>query len=141
MNMIGLKRNLEQKARELIQLFPVVALLGARQVGKTTLAKTLMPEGKYIDLENPDDFNLIQQSPTLFFDHYPRNIIIGEAQSYPDLFGILRGVIDSNRNEKGRFIITGSSSPDLLSHISQTLAGRICIIEQRVLSKAFELFL
>jgi hypothetical protein len=129
MDMIGVKRNSEAKAREALSMFPVVALLGARQVGKTTLARNLMPSGKYIDLENPDDFNLISQNPTLFFSHYPNNVIIDEAQTSPELFNVLRGVVDANRSEKGRFIITGSSGPHLLSQISETLAGRISILE------------
>ena len=58
-DMIGIKRNIASKAHLMLGMFPVVALLGARQVGKTTLAKILMPTGKYIDLENPDDFDLL----------------------------------------------------------------------------------
>lgn len=127
--MSDVKRNLEYKASQMLDMFPVIAILGARQVGKTTLAKKLIPEGKYIDLEDPDDFDLISRDPKLFFQHYPRDVIIDEAQIYPDLFPLLRGVIDQQRSEKGRFIITGSSSPELLSQTSETLAGRIGLIE------------
>ena len=127
--MIGVKRNIAPKAKLMLDMFPVVTLLGARQVGKTTLAKSLMPSGKYIDLENPDDFDLLTQNPTLFFSRYPNNVIIDEAQIYPELFGILRSVVDTNRAVKGRFIVTGSSSPDLLSQTADTLAGRVGILE------------
>lgn len=127
--MDGIKRNLEYKATQMLSMFPIIAILGARQVGKTTLAKKLIADWKYIDLEDPDDFDLISRNPKLFFKQYPRDVIIDEAQIYPDLFPILRGVIDQNRSEKGRFIITGSSSPELLSQVSETLAGRIGLIE------------
>jgi len=148
--MSDIKRNLEDKAKKMLGMFPIVAILGARQVGKTTLAKTLISGWKYIDLEDPDDFDLISRNPKLFFKHYPQNVIIDEAQIYPELFPILRGIIDQNRSEKGRFIITGSSSPELLSQVSETLAGRIGLIElgtlkaneyyQKPLSPFYELF-
>ncbi|MBY0501388.1 MAG: ATP-binding protein [Alphaproteobacteria bacterium] len=148
--MSGIKRNLEYKARKMLGMFPVVAILGARQVGKTTLAKKLSSNWKYIDLEDPDDFDLISRNPKLFFKHYPKNVIIDEAQTYPELFQILRSVVDRDRSNKGRFIITGSSSPELLSHISETLAGRIGLIElgtlkaneyyRKPLSPFYELF-
>lgn len=127
--MSGVNRNLEHKARKTLELFPVVAILGARQVGKTTLAKNLIEGWKYIDLEDPDDYDLVTRNPKFFFQQYPRNVIIDEAQIYPELFSVLRGIIDEHRSEKGRFIITGSSSPALLSQIAETLAGRIGIIE------------
>lgn len=148
--MSDVKRNLEDKTKKMLSMFPVVAILGARQVGKTTLAKNLTSDWKYIDLEDPDDFDLISRNPKLFFKHYPQNVIIDEAQIYPELFPILRGIIDSQRSVKGRFIITGSSSPELLSQVSETLAGRIGLIElgtlkaneyyQKPLSRFYELF-
>jgi predicted AAA+ superfamily ATPase len=124
-----LKRNIFSKAQELLEQFPVVAVLGARQVGKTTLAKELAPDWRYIDLEYPDDINLIEPDPGFFFKQFPAHIIIDEAQILPELFPVLRSVIDADREQKGRFILTGSSSPDLLTSISETLAGRIAIIE------------
>ncbi len=148
--MTGVKRNIDHKARKMLDMFPVIALLGARQVGKTTLGKSLIEGWKYIDLQNPDDYNVLTRNPTLFFQHHPRHVIIDEAQLYPELFSILRGVIDGARSEKGRFIITGSSSPTLLSNVSETLAGRIGIIElgtlkaneyyQKPLSPFYDLF-
>ena len=148
--MTGVKRNLEAKAQKILDMFPVLAILGARQVGKTTLANRIVDGWKYIDLENPDDFELISRNPKLFFRQYPRHVIIDEAQIYPELFPVLRGIIDLHRSEKGRFIITGSSSPELLSQISETLAGRIGLIElgtlkaneyyQKPLSRFYDLF-
>ena len=137
--MHGLQRNIAKKIRYLLENFPVVTILGARQTGKTTLSKQLCPDWHYIDLEKPGDYELIADDPEFYFSRYPRNLIIDEAQELPVLFNILRGVIDANRNEKGRFIITGSSSPDLLNQVSESLAGRVAIVELGTL-KANELF-
>ncbi len=127
--MTALKRNLTHKINRLLEIFPVVMLIGARQTGKTTLSKALRPDWKYIDLENGIDYDLVSRDYTFFFNEYPRHLIIDEAQESPALFRHLRGVIDANRAEKGRFILTGSSSPDLLAQASDSLAGRIAIVE------------
>ena len=127
--MTGVKRNLGSKIDYLLKHFPAVIILGARQAGKTTLAKDLKPSWHYVDLENPADFDRISHDPNFFFQNHSDALIIDEAQEYPELFKVLRGVIDSNRSEKGRFLITGSSSPELLGHASETLAGRVAIVE------------
>ena len=127
--MSGVKRNLEQKINRLLALFPVVMLIGARQTGKTTLSKMLRPDWKYLDLENASDYDLLSRDYDFFFREYPEHIIIDEDQEDPGLFRHLRGVIDADRANKGRFILTGSSSPDLLMQASETLAGRIAIVE------------
>ena len=118
------------KINQCLEYFPVVVILGARQCGKTTLSKALRPNWDYIDLDNPADLARFQlQDPAFYLNHYHENLIIDEAQAYPPIFDILRGVIDQNRNQKGRFILTGSSSPDLLKHATNSLAGRVAIIE------------
>jgi len=123
-------RAMYEKINRLLSYFPVVVILGARQCGKTTLAKMLRPDWHYIDLENPADFELFQaQDPVFYLNHYNKDLIIDEAQAYPAVFDILRGVIDNNRDQKGRFILTGSSSPDLLKHATNSLAGRVAVIE------------
>ena len=122
-------RNASPKLQKLLQLFPVVVILGARQSGKTTLAKSVTQDWKYIDLEDPNDFARLTDDPLFFFKQFPNHIIFDEAQAYPELFNILRGVIDSDRQQKGRFIITGSASPELYKYASDSLAGRIAIIE------------
>lgn len=127
--MHNLKRNLHIQLEKNLQYFPVVAILGARQVGKTTLAKEVRPDFRYFDLESPKDFERITRDPDFFFEQHPKHIIIDEAQEYPELFRALRGVVDHDRNTPGRFILTGSSSPDLLEGLSDSLAGRIGIIE------------
>ena len=118
------------KINQYLSYFPVVIILGARQCGKTTLAKMLRPDWHYIDLDNPADLERFKaQDPVFFLNHYDRDLIIDEAQAYPEVFNILRGIIDKNRTQKGRFILTGSSSPDLLKHASNSLAGRIALVD------------
>lgn len=148
--MNGIKRNLYPKLAELLHQFPTVAILGARQVGKTVLAKSLGKKWLYFDLEKPSDFDRIHFDPEFFFRQHPNQVILDEAQEYPELFPVLRGVIDEQRQKKGRFILTGSSSPDILHHISESLAGRLAIVElgtlkaneyyQKPLSAFYKLF-
>lgn len=110
-----------------------VALIGPRQVGKTTLAITLGTplNAVYLDLEDRDDRNKLAQ-PTLFFDALEdRLVILDEIHRMPELFDTLRGVIDRGRRAnkgKGRFLVLGSASLELLRQ-SETLAGRIAYIE------------
>ena len=122
-------RFLEKKVDQLLELFPIVAVIGARQCGKSTLVKKIRPDWKYYDLEQPDDYQLITSDPLAFFTMNEGHIIIDEAQQYPELFKILRGVIDSKRKQKGRFLITGSSSPEIVKGLTESLAGRIATVE------------
>lgn len=145
-----LKRSSEAKAVRLLERFPILTILGARQVGKTTLARQLGPDWLYIDLENPADRSRVMEAPDLFFADHPRRVIFDEAQACPEFFNILRGVIDLDRSTKGRFILTGSSSFELVSGVSESLAGRVGMIElhplmvnerfERPLSPFFDLF-
>ena len=122
-------RHLKQKINRLLEMFPVVAIIGSRQCGKSTLARDLRPKWDYYDLESPNDYQLISDDPTAFFALHKRDLIIDEAQQFPDLFKVLRGVIDSDRKQKGRFILTGSSSPHIVKAITESLAGRIATVE------------
>lgn len=124
-------RYIEKDVAKLIKAFPSVALLGPRQVGKTTLAKNIMDKRKntvYLDLEDRDDWNALQ-NPKLFFEAYQNYlVVIDEVQRMPALFPALRSEIDAKR-KAGRFLLLGSASPDLLKHSSETLAGRIVFKE------------
>ena len=122
-------RLISHKVNRLLGMFPVVAVIGPRQCGKSTLVQQLKPGWKYYDLESPDDYQLITGDPVAFFSINSGQVIIDEAQQYPDLFKVLRGVIDSDRSAKGRFLLTGSSSPDIVKGITESLAGRIATIE------------
>ncbi len=123
------KRHLQSKFNELRHLFPIVAILGPRQCGKSTFVKQLAPDWKYYDLESPDDYSLITKDPVAFFELNKEKIIIDEAQQFPELFKVLRGVIDSDRKKKNRFIIIGSSSPEIVKGLSESLPGRMATIE------------
>ena len=115
--------------RDYLRTFPCVALLGVRQCGKTTLLGTLPAGWKLLDLERRADHAIVARDPDTFFRLNPRQVAIDEAQVLPDIFPALRVAIDALRHEKGRFVITGSSSPAMLRSVSDSLAGRVGIIE------------
>lgn len=115
-----------------LQQFPAVALLGPRQVGKTTLALQLasnLPiESTYLDLERPSDLVKLNDMEFYLKHHSDKLIIIDEIQRKPDLFPVLRSIIDENRRKGriyGQFLLLGSSSGELLHKLSESLAGRI----------------
>ncbi len=108
--------------------YPVVGILGPRQVGKTTLAKMIKDRIKkdvvYLDLELPSDLNKLQD-PELYISQFTNMlVIIDEIQRMPSLFPLLRALTDRQRIA-GRFLILGSASPELIRHSSESLAGRI----------------
>ncbi len=123
------KRNLETKIKELLVYFPVVIILGVRQCGKTTLAKMLRPDWQYFDLERSRDFDFVTRDFEFFIKEHPYSVIIDEAQKYPALFQELRSVVDRDRKHKNRFLLTGSSSLDLIKNVSESLAGRVGLVE------------
>ena len=121
-----LERQDTKKLRKYIENFPVLAILGPRQCGKSTLATELLKSYNsiYLDLENPDDLAKLAE-PTLFFEQHDNKLIcLDEIQRLPEIFTVLRGVID-RRNRNAQFVLLGSASPQLLKQTSETLAGRI----------------
>ncbi len=117
-----------------MQHTPAVALLGPRQVGKTTLAQTLAGNRSalYLDLENTEDLLKLSDPYAFLSIHSDELVIVDEIQRSPDLFMVLRGLIDKNRRagRKGdQFLLLGSASIDLLRQSSESLAGRISYIE------------
>ena len=127
--MLGMKRAYAGLLRACLKTFPCVALLGVRQCGKTTLLKTLPPNWRHFDLERRADYSVVSRDPDAFLRVNPRQVAIDEAQVLPEIFPALRVAIDARRAEKGRFVITGSSSPALVRSVSESLAGRVGIIE------------
>jgi hypothetical protein len=109
------------------KIFPIVAILGPRQCGKSTLVKNIYSvnnESIYLDLQNLEDLNKLND-PLLFFRmNKDKTICIDEIQLVPELFGILRSFVDENK-QKGQFILLGSASRDLVQKSSESLAGRI----------------
>lgn len=126
-----LDRSARLALREHLAVFPAVALIGPRQVGKTTLAKMLLDAHKdalYLDLELPSHRDRLAHPETYLARHAERLVVLDEVQTVPDLFPVLRSLIDMDRRP-GRFLLLGSASPNLLQRSSETLAGRLAILE------------
>lgn len=120
------RRQVAGLVRQRLRQYPAVALVGPRQAGKTTLARSL--RGTYFDLEQASDRLRLD----LQWDSAVKGrslIILDEAQAWPEVFARLRGAIDADRARKGRFLILGSVSPSLMVQVSESLAGRLSLVE------------
>jgi len=106
----------------------VVAVTGPRQSGKTTLVRTVFSQKTYVSLEDPDKLELISSDPRGFLQNFPDGAVIDEAQKFPALFSYLQSLVDREK-KTGLFILTGSQHFGLLSGISQSLAGRVGLLE------------
>ena len=129
-----LTRHIQIQIQTLLAHFPCVVLTGVRQCGKTTLLGTLGPQWQHFDMENSADRQQLLDDPDLFLRLHHDKLVIDEAQLAPPLFSALRVAIDHDRSKKGRFIVSGSSSPELVKQISESLAGRVGLIEMAPLS-------
>jgi predicted AAA+ superfamily ATPase len=126
-----LSRRLYPIIEHALEQFPAVALLGPRQVGKTTLAWAITANragSLYLDLERPSDLAKLTDPEFFLSRHADQLVVLDEIQRRPELFSILRALIDDNRNP-GRFLLLGSASPQLLQQASESLAGRISFHE------------
>ena len=126
-----LDRKIETFVNENLRVFPAITILGPRQCGKSTLVKMLFQNSDsylYLDLQNIDDLNKLKE-PMLFFQaNQEATICFDEIQLVPELFSVLRSEIDRDRRP-GRFILLGSASRELIQKTSESLAGRVGIIE------------
>lgn len=127
-------RNLAARVRAALDQRPAAALLGPRQVGKTTLALGIARErdGLYLDLENPKDLAKLEDPVEYLSTHAERLVVIDEIHRAPGLMPVLRGIIDEGRRRSlgtGRFLLLGSASLDLLKQSGESLAGRIRYLE------------
>lgn len=133
-----ISRRLAPRLLEHLEQFPAVGLIGPRQVGKTTLARLLVahtgadPAPDYLDLESPADLAKLEDAEGYLRGRGDRLVVIDEIQRLPDLFQVLRGIIDERvaaGRPAGHFLLLGSASIDLLRQSSETLAGRIAYLE------------
>ena len=132
-----LRRLLEDKIIQALTTMPVVAILGPRQVGKTTLALEIIKnkldkDVEYIDLERDSDLGRLNEPQTYLQRFANKLLIIDEVQRLPDLFRTLRSLVDERKRageRAGQFLLLGSASRDLIQHSSETLAGRIRFLE------------
>lgn len=108
--------------------FPILLLTGPRQSGKTTLAKSTFADKTYVSLENPDEREFAEQDPKRFLQRFANGAILDEVQRCPALLSYLQGVVDE-RNIMGDFILTGSAQLELISGVTQSLAGRVGRVE------------
>lgn len=130
-------RAVTEKLERLLSDFPVVGLLGPRQVGKTTLAHAVAERRgsngwRYLDLESPADRARLADPEAYLAMQAGRLVILDEIHRVPDLFPVLRGLVDRHRRQgarAGQFLVLGSASPELLRQSSETLAGRIAFVE------------
>ena len=119
--------------KRLAKGFPVVALTGPRQSGKTTLAKWVFQDKPYVSLENPDEREFAKTDPKRFLARFSQGAILDEVQRCPELLSWLQGLVDA-RGQMGDFVLTGSAQFELIEGMSQSLAGRVGRVELLPLS-------
>lgn len=119
-----LPRLITPTLQRLATSFPVLAITGPRQSGKTTLARAQFADRPYVSLEDPIERAFAAEDPRGFLARFTQGAVFDEAQRWPDLFSHLQGMVDANR-QPGRYILTGSQQFGLLAGITQSLAGRV----------------
>ena len=134
-----INRKIIDKLQDGIRYFPAIVITGARQVGKTTLIKKLLPDYSYVTLDRPLAAEQAEVDPEAFLKAHPAPVIIDEIQYAPSLFRYLKIKIDEKRDLKGQYVLTGSQRFTLMKGVSESLAGRAAIIEMEGLS-CLELF-
>ncbi len=129
MSSIWIQRDFEEIIQQIAQTRPALVLTGARQTGKTSLLKRLFPSHHFVSLDLPTLAEQAEQNPQIFIKNHPPPVIIDEIQYAPKLFRYLKILIDENRSGKGQFILTGSQKFELMKEVTESLAGRVGIIE------------
>ncbi len=126
--MTYLPRHIAPRLHAWLEQFPVVVLLGARQVGKSTFLDKRLAGWHRVDLESAATLELVSNDPELFLRDNPDRVWFDEAQRCPALFSALRVAIDRDRRP-GRYVLSGSATPRLVEGVSQSLAGRAGLLE------------
>lgn len=128
-----IQRNARFKMLEMAKKFPVLVFTGPRQSGKTTLSRLVFPDYRYVSLENPDYLEFATNDPRGFLREYDKYVIIDEAQNAPQLFSYIQQVVDDS-GLTGQYVLSGSQNFLLLEKITQSLAGRVYLMELLPLS-------
>lgn len=121
-------RNIENAIRKFITKYPVLAVTGPRQSGKTTMLKLLFSDYRYVSLENPDNRNFAETDPNGFLKMYDKQVILDEVQRVPALFSYIQTIVDES-GMMGQFILSGSQNFHLMENITQSLAGRVALFK------------
>ncbi|MEZ4985959.1 MAG: AAA family ATPase [Saprospiraceae bacterium] len=121
-------RNIEASIKKIMKQYPIAALTGPRQSGKTTLLKKLFSDYRYVSLENTDARTFATEDPNGFLHQYDHHVIIDEVQRVPSLFSYLQTRVDEE-GEMGQYILSGSQNFHLMEQITQSLAGRVAIFK------------
>lgn len=119
-------RQVKDSIKQLIEKYPIIALTGPRQSGKTTLLKSMFSDYRYVSLENPDVRNFAETDPLSFLKQYDKYVIFDEIQRVPHLFSYIQSIVDDS-GIMGQFIFSGSQNFHLMQNITQSLAGRVAI--------------
>ena len=125
---MNVQRTIVASIIELLGKYPVVALTGPRQSGKTTLLKNAFPNYSYVSLEKPDVREFATKDPNAFLKQYSEYVIIDEAQRVPSLFSYIQTIVDDS-GKMGQFILSGSQNFQLMQNITQSLAGRVALFQ------------
>ena len=127
-------RDVEPRLRRSVKTRPVVVLTGARQTGKTSTLRRLFPRPAFVSLDLPTEAEQAEKEPAAFLRQHPAPAIIDEVPYAPALFRHLKAVVDANRDRAGQYLLTGSQKFTLMKGVSESLAGRVDVVELETLS-------
>lgn len=127
-------RTVKKQVEEACASRPAVLVAGARQTGKSSLLQRMLPDAEYVTLDRVAMAAEAEENPSRFLDRFAGQVILDEVQYAPSLFRELKIRIDANRNDYGRWILTGSQRLELMKEVSESLAGRIGILQLETLS-------